>query len=456
MKNALPLLTPAAILALAFLAGPAAPPAAAADADTPTFSRDIAPIFQRSCQRCHRPETAAPMSLITYEQIRPWARSIQRRVESRQMPPWHIDRTIGVYEPDPSLSDEEIALVTAWVDGGAPRGNPADLPPSIEWPDGDAWEYGEPDLVVEMQEDMVVPAEGPDLFVNFIADTGLTEDRYIRWIEVKPSKAGRPTVHHTMVYAIQDDAEYVGEDFFERDDDPNRRDADGNPVGSLLIEYAVGNTGDIYAENTGKLLMAGAKIRFSGHYHSLGEEIRDRQRVGFGFYPKGVVPKHRIVSTRLFAGLPSNRGWRNNELSIPPGADNVRHDGYRVLDRPIQLISFQAHMHYRGKGMELEAIHPDGRRELLTRIQNYDFNWQIAYPYKHPPVFPAGTVLHVTSYHDNSENNPYNPDPTAWVGWGNRTVDDMAIGWTNFVFLSDKDYEEHATAGAATGAGAGD
>ena len=137
-----------------------------------------------------------------------------------------------------------------------------------------------------------------------------------------------------------------------------------------MIEYAVGNTGDVYAENTGKLLMAGATIRFSGHYHSIGEEIRDRTRIGFGFYPRGVAPKHRIVSTRLFAGLPSNRGWRNNELSIPPGADNVRHDGYRVLDRPIQLISFQAHMHYRGKAMEFEAIHTDGRRELLTRIQN--------------------------------------------------------------------------------------
>ncbi len=454
MNRTLYAMTPAPILLFAFLAAPAASPAAAADDGAPTFSRDIAPILQRSCQRCHRPGTASPMSLLTYEQTRPWARSIKRRVASREMPPWHIDRTIGEYDPDPSLSDEEIALVTSWVDAGALRGNPGDLPPPIDFPDGDAWEYGEPDLVVEMQEDMVVPPEGPDLFVNFLADSGLTEDRYIRWIEVKPSKDGRRSVHHTMVYAMQDDADYVGRDFFERDDDPNRRDREGNPVGSLLIEYAVGNTGDVYAENTGKLLLAGATIRFSGHYHSVGEEIRDRTRIGFGFYPRGVAPKHRIVSTRLFAGLPGTTGWRNNELSIPPGADNVRHDGFRVLDRPIQLISFQAHMHYRGKAMELEAIHADGRRELLTRIQNYDFNWQIAYPYKNPPVLPAGTVLHVTSYHDNSENNPYNPDPTAWVGWGNRTIDDMAIGWTNFVFLSEEEYQEH-TAAAATGAGAG-
>ena len=425
-----------------FLAAPAVTGATAAADPTPTFTRDVAPIFQRSCQRCHRPGTSAPMSLLTFAESRPWAKSIKRRVASREMPPWHIDRSVGVYDPDPSLSDEEIATIVGWVDSGAPRGRAEDLPPPIDWPGDEAWEFGEPDLVVEMEEEMVVPAEGPDLFPNFVAESGLEEDRYIRWIEVKPSRAGRESVHHIIVYAIQDDADYIGEDRVERDDDPTRVDSSGNPLGSLLIEYAVGNTGDVYSDGTGKLLKAGAKIRFGSHYHSTGEEIRDRTRVGFGFYPKGVVPKHRIISTRIFAGLRSDDG-RLNELSIPPGASDVRHDGYRVLPRPAKIISFQAHMHYRGQGMELEAVHLDGRRELLTRIDNYDFNWQIAYPYKDPPVFPAGTVLHVTSWHDNSADNPHNPDPTAWVGWGNRTVDDMAIGWTNFVYLSEQDYQEH-------------
>jgi hypothetical protein len=391
------------------------------------------------------------MSLLGYDETRPWVKSIRRRVASREMPPWHIDRSIGEYEPDPSLSDGEIATIVKWVDRGAPQGDPAHLPPPIDWPDQESWEYGEPDLVVEMAQEMVVPSEGPDLFPNFVFDSGLTEDRYIRWIEVKPSREGRKSVHHIIVYAIQDDADYIGVDRVERDDDPTRVDAEGNPQGSLLIEYAVGKTGDVYAEGTGKLLMAGAKIRFGAHYHSIGEEIHDRTRVGFGFYPKGVVPKHRIISTRIFAGVPSADG-RLNELDIPPGEPAARHDGYRVLPRPAKIISFQAHMHYRGKAMELEAIHLDGRREPLTRIANYQFNWQVVYPYKNPPVFPAGTVLHVTSWHDNSADNPYNPDPSAWVGWGNRTVDDMAIGWTNFVYLTDEEYRDSTGEGSgATG-----
>ena len=414
--------------------------AANTEREAPTFHRDVEPIFQRSCQRCHRPDTSAPMSLLSYEEARPWAKSIRRRVAAREMPPWHIDRTVGEYEPDPSLEDEEIDVVTRWVDTGAKQGNPNDAPPAIEWPAFEDWEFGKPDLVVQMEEPMVVPAEGPDLFVNFLMDTGLEEDRYIRWIEFKPSREGRESVHHSIVYAVQDDAEYVGTDFVERDDDPTRLDRNGNRLGSLLMEYAVGNTGDVYSEGTGKLLMAGAKIRLGSHYHSVGQEVSDRSQVGIGFYPKGVVPKQRIISTRIFAGLPSADG-RLNELHIPPGAANVRHDGYRILPKPTKVISFQAHMHYRGKAMELEAIHQSGQRELLTRITNYDFNWQVAYPYKEPPVFPAGTVLHVTSWHDNSSGNPHNPDPTAWVGWGNRTVDDMAIGWTNYVYLTDEEYE---------------
>ena len=194
------------------------------------------------------------MSLLTYESARPWARAVKRRVASRDMPPWHIDRSVGVYDPDPSLSDAEIATIVRWVDSGAPEGDAADLPPPLSFPSAVEWEFGEPDLVVTMEEDMVVPAMGPDLYPNFVADSGLEEDRYVKWIEVKPSIPARASVHHIIVYAIQDDLEYVGEDRVERDDDPSRVHADGLLRGSLLIEYATGNTGDIYAEGTGKLL----------------------------------------------------------------------------------------------------------------------------------------------------------------------------------------------------------
>lgn len=406
-----------------------------------TFTKDVAPIFQRSCQKCHRPGLLAPMALLTYEDARPWAKSIRERVSTRSMPPWHIDRSVGEYYPDPSLSDEEIQKIVQWVDTGSPRGNPADMPPPIVFPSLEEWQFGEPDLVVTMPEEYVVPPEGKDTFPNFRFPSGLTEDRYIKWIEVKPSRDGRKSIHHIIVYAIQDDIEYVGEDRIEGDDDPTRVGRDGQRLGSLLIEYAVGNNGDIYADGTGKLLMAGAEIRFGSHYHSVGEDIRDRTSVAFGFYPVGYVPKHRVISTRIYAGIPGSR--RLNQLNIPPNDPNVRHDGYRRLPRPTKLLSFQAHMHYRGKAMELEAIHLDGRRELLTNVQNYDFNWQVAYPYKNPPIFPTGTVLHVTSYHDNSAANPYNPDPDVWVHWGSTTEDEMAIGWTNFVYISDEEYEEY-------------
>jgi hypothetical protein len=200
-----------------------------------------------------------------------------------------------------------------------------------------------------------------------------------------------------------------------------------------LIEHAVGNDGDYFPEGTGKLLKAGAKLRFAFHYHPYGQEVTDRTKVGFGLYPKGVVPKHKIVT----------KGILNREgLSIPPFTDNARSDSYFRLERPAKIVSFQPHMHFRGKRMLLEAILPDGTQRLLTDVAHYTFNWQITYTFKNPPVLPRNTFLHVTAYHDNSTKNPHNPDPTAWVGWGDRTVDEMNIGWTDFVYISDEEYRE--------------
>ena len=393
-----------------------------------TFAKDIAPIFQRSCQQCHRPGQIAPMSLLSYEESRPWAKSIKQRVAKREMPPWHADPNAGLpYAGDVSLSDEEINAIVAWADAGAPRGNPGDMPPPVAFPADDEWGIGEPDLVLTMAEAYEIPAEGPDQFVNFFLPTGLTEDRYIKAVEVMPSTEGRKNIHHVMAYAIQDEGDYIG---VEVDDRPRVRD-DGSRTGTIIMEYAVGNRGDIFPEDTGRPLRAGADVRFNIHYHSSGEVVRDRTSIGFVFHPEDYVPKHRIISTRIMT----------TNLDIPAGAENARHDAYFRLDKPAKVINFQPHMHYRGKSMYLEAIGLNGRPEMLCSVPAYDFYWQITYPFEEPPVYPAGTLLHVVSHHDNSEYNLDNPDPELWVGWGQNTTDEMAIGWTDFIYITDEEYE---------------
>ena len=458
-------------LALAIAAGLATPASAAAQNQPgPTFSKDVLPILQRSCQRCHRPNTAAPMSLLTFQDVRPWVRSIKARVASRQMPPWHIDRSIGEYLDDPSLTDGEIATLVKWIDSGAPQGNPADAPPPLEFLSVDDWVYGEPDLVVEMKKGFEIPATGPDFTPDEVVDPGLTEDRYVKWVQIIPT--AHCCVHHSHVYA----------------EAPEGADTEGLGLGMGsntanevdLIEYAAGNDADIFAEGTAKLIKAGSKFRFSSHYHPYGTKAFDKQRVGIKFYPKGYVPKYVVTSHRIRTGVGND--WALNrekveeailragkkisidepfmptgalveenplhavaQLSIPPNTV-ARHDRYWPLPQPALIISFQPHMHFRGTRMLLEAIHPDGRREVLTDATHYEQNWQITYTYKTPHLFPAGTILHTVSWHDNTANNKHNPDPTAWVGWGSRTMDEMGHGWTDIAFLTEAQYQEELAA----------
>ena len=209
-----------------------------------TFTRDVAPIFQRSCVTCHRPNQIAPMSLISYQEVRPWARSIRNRVSTRVMPPWHLDRRIGIqdFKIDPSLTDEEIATIVQWVDAGAPRGNPADMPPLREFADADAWQNGEPELIVRFP-DLTVPAAGPDIFGNIIADFNLDEDRYITAIQTKPvGDLSRQVVHHALSYAVEqnEEGESMGRAMF-------------------LVEYASGKQAELYPPGSGLLLPAGKK-----------------------------------------------------------------------------------------------------------------------------------------------------------------------------------------------------
>jgi hypothetical protein len=474
MLKLLGALLSASALGLAMVA--AIPTAVVAAAESqPTFTKDVLPIVQRSCQHCHRPGTSAPMSLLTYEEVRPWARAIKQRVVTRQMPPWHADRSIGEYVDDVSLSDAEVATIATWVDSGMPQGNPADAPPARKFTSADEWAFGEPDLVVEMKKGFTIPATGPDSYPEEIVDPGITEDRYIKWVQIIPT--AHCCVHHSHVWArLPEGAAGSADDGFgvgnNRDDEID------------LIEYATGNDADFYADGTAKILKAGSVFRFTPHYHPYGKEIHDRQKVGIKFYPKGVVPKYVVTSQKIVTGsgqhwalnrdlitesllrrgyplkidevndpqMPTGRLLGDKEsltlLSIPPNTV-ARHERYFPLPQPAMVISFQPHMHLRGSRMLLEAIHPDGRQEVLTDVTRYEQNWQITYTYKEPHLFPAGTILHVVSWHDNTANNKHNPDPTAWIGHAQRTMDEMGNGWTDLVWLTQAQYEEELAQRAA-------
>jgi hypothetical protein len=253
-----------------------------------TFTKDVAPILQRSCVACHRPGQSAPMSLLTYEDVRPWARSIKARVTAREMPPWHIDKNVGIQEfkNNLSLPDSEIATIAAWVDGGAARGNPADMPAQRQFADGSSWAIGKPDLVVAFPKHHV-PAAGPDLFPNLTAPTGLTEDRYIKAIETRPVDGNsRRVVHHaitTMVVPGGDGAPV----------NPDSPDSGSQ----FIVEYASGKAPEVYPDNSGVLLKAGSSLNLGTHLHSVGEDINSQVEVWFLLYPKGEVPKYIRYST---------------------------------------------------------------------------------------------------------------------------------------------------------------
>ena len=405
---------------------------------TPTFAKDVAPILQKSCQVCHRPDSMAPMSLLTFEEVRPWARAIRAKVANREMPPWYIDKTVGIkkFKDDRSLSDDEINIITTWADAGAPLGNPADMPPARHFDDFDRWHIGQPDLIVRLPQDLVVPAQGPDRWLDVLVDSGVTEDRYLQAVETKPVKGFR-VVHHSVTNML------------------DRDDADGGALGGqFLNEYALGKNGDVFPEGAGRLFKAGTKINFNLHLHSVGEAMPANVEVALKFYPKGYTPKY-LESTNTVG----NSGER--ELDIPPNTDNVRSDGYTMLTQPVRLLSFQPHMHNRGKAMCVEAIYPAAstgtapagalnaasavpRVETLSCVDRYQFAWHIVYLYDDDaqPLLPAGTILHTIGYHNNTAGNKFNPDPDNLITFGQRTVDDMSFAWMSWYPLTPEDFKQ--------------
>jgi len=397
-----------------------------------TFARDIAPIFQEKCQECHRPGTAAPMSLVTYEETRPWAKAIRQRVITRNMPPWHIDKAVGIqeFQNDRSLSDAQIAAIVHWVDGGAPMGNPKDMPAPKKFPEDEGWQlakvYGPPDLVLK-SEPYTMPAHGQDVWFKPLTETGVTEPRWVRAVEMRPgSLPGRKIMHHVLARLLQSEGGAGGDD--------------GGALASagLLMEWAIGKNYDIYRPDSGKLLLPGSKIWWELHLHAVGEAIRDHAELGVYLYPKGQEPKHRTFLT-LFNATPQF----GTKIDIPPNSISET-QAFHQLKQAARLENFQPHMHLRGKAMLLEAILPDGTTQTLSYVDHFSFNWMNNYIYADDaaPLLPKGTLLHVTAWHDNTPNNKNNPDPDQWVGWGDRTVDEMAHAWVNVTYLTDAEYND--------------
>ncbi len=424
-----------------------------------TFNKDVAPIFNKNCAECHRPGEAAPFSTLTYQEVRPWAKSIREKVASRVMPPWHADPHVGEWANDRRLRQAEIDTVVAWVDGGAREGDPKDLLPAPKFVDG--WAIGKPDLLIPMPEEFTLEASGPDEYQYFEVDPGFKEDVYVQMAEARPGN--RKIVHHIIAFVappskdgkrpqlskeemekmraqMAKDSIFYQDGFLTRvkmdvpvyDDgcalpsggSGSRRDGRGRSseeIGTLLCGYAPGMNQGIWEPGSVKKIPAGSKILFQLHYSKVAGSVqKDRSMVGLVL---AKTPPQKQIMTHPVS---------NNYFKIPPGAGDHQVTACWMVEDDIHILTLMPHMHLRGKSQKIEAFYPDGRKEVLLDVPNYDFSWQTVYYLKRPAAIPKGTRILVTSSFDNSARNKYNPDPTKAVRWGDPTYDEMMIGWIDY------------------------
>jgi hypothetical protein len=432
---------PFRILTLSALFGGFTAVSATADVPAaPTFTKHIAAIFQEKCEACLRADSIAPMSLVTYEESRPWARSIRERVVTRQMPPWHISKTVGIqhFKNDRSLSDEQIETIVRWVDQGAPKGDPKDMPPAKEWPSEQGWNFAklfnqtEPDLIIRSTP-YEMKARANDAWWKPVVPTGLTEARWVRAIEIRPGTVkGRKITHHAIARLQQEE------------DQPGIQNADQGDAfrnAGTFMEWAVGKQGEIMRPNSGKLMLPNSRIIWDIHYSAGGEDITDVVELGIYFYPKGQEPKYRQTLHLMGSG----------GVDIPPNTVKTT-EGFFLLRQNARVESFQPHMHLRGKAMAMEALLPTGQTQILSHVDNFNFNWHNSYVYTDDaaPLLPRGTLLKIIAWHDNTATNKSNPEPNTWVGYGDRTVDEMAHAWVNVTYMEDADYRAEVEARRAS------
>jgi mono/diheme cytochrome c family protein len=409
----------------------------------PTYSREVASILFKNCTGCHRPGEIGPMSLLTYKDVRPWAKAIATRVSAGTMPPWHADPSTGVFLNDRRLSDADRNTILQWVEAGAPEGNPADLPEPPKYTDG--WMIGKPDVVLSMQEDYPISARGTIAYQYFEVPTNFNEDRWVQAWEVRPSN--RAVVHHVIVYTRPREAAPQPEGAAPRAQQgrrpapvftfadgmnipagqtggpelppdqrkplgPNDRPAPKR-LGPSIGAYVPGTSTRVYPLNTATRLAAGSTLVFQMHYTTTGEATTDRTSIGLIFAKE--PPQTELRGTALI----------NGALHIPAGDPDYRVDAEMTMNRDVTLWGMLPHTHVRGKRWSYEVTYPDGRKETILAVPRYDFEWQTDYLFKQPLKLPKGTTLHATAWYDNSPGNKSNPDASKDVWWGDQTWEEM-------------------------------
>jgi len=414
---------------------------------TPTFSKDVAPILYKNCTNCHRPGEIGPMSLLSYQDARPWAKSIATRVAAGTMPPWHADPMYGEFSNDRRLSEKDRATILAWASEGAPEGNPQDLPAAPEYTDG--WQLGKPDAVFAMSEDYAVPPSGTIEYKYFEVPTNFTEDKFVQGFEVRPGD--RSVVHHVIVFArppakpapageakqgegkpkqkppiefatgmdIPKDEEVAAAKHAPANDRPEPK---GNP-GAFVAAFAPGQAVRVYQEGTAIRIPAGSTLIFQMHYTASGKATTDRTKLAMTFAK--AKPRQEVIVAALL----------NGNFTLPAGSPDTRVDAQMTLNRDMTVWSILPHTHVRGKRWQVAATYPDGHTEMLLAVPRYDFNWQTDYVYKQPLKLPAGTKVTTSAWYDNSAANKSNPDATVDVHWGDQTWQEMQF--TAFAFTID-------------------
>jgi len=460
MMRTLAVLAGSFVFALTAVSASAQGQAPAGATGAPTFAKDVAPILFEHCASCHRPGEIGPMSFLTYEATRPWARAIQKKVVSREMPPWGADPAHTMkMRNDRSLSQREIDTIVAWVGAGAPRGDAADLPPAPTFASG--WQLGEPDYVFEMPLEWTIKAEGAESYLYFYQPIPFTEDRMARAIEIRPSNFA--VVHHSGAYVVDIPDGYTVKGGYLYDasgkqvppTEPMGTSAasgDDRPLAGAnkLISYVPGRGIEEHPDGFAKRIPAGKYIRWVMHYNPTGKEEQDRSRLDIWF-TKGTVT-HEVLNLQAGDPVPGsgNRGLyfaqgkevlyesddttgrRGKTPTIPPYEANFKMMGVTPVNEPITLYALTPHMHLRGKSMKWWVVYPDGREETILDVPNYDFNWQVQYELEKPLKVPAGSKIINVAIYDNSVQNKWNPAPHLPVYWSEQSWDEMYQPTTQF------------------------
>ncbi len=385
-----------------------------------TFAGDVAEILQQNCQVCHQPGGIGPMSLLTYQEARRWAARIKTQVEQREMPPYQYDTDVGIQDLkyDPRLSEQDIQTIAAWVEQGAPEGDPALAPPPVVWPDPTrfrmAEQFGPPDVIVR-SDPYTVPAGGQDRWWQPVVDTGITGNRCIRAIETKPSVAGRSVTHHA---------------------NSSWRGAEAG-VGGQLSEYALGKIGELIPEGACRTAPANGQVAFDIHYWPKDVEVpNDQVEIGIWFYPEDYTGAYRQNLTLYF--LNGGRGF-----DIAPHG-TLMTQGFHQFNTPVRIDSWQPHGHTRLVAMSMQILRANGRTENISMVSNWSALWHHSHIYADDvaPLLNVGDKLLLTGWYDNTENNKYNPDPDQWVSIGDRTADEMSHAWIAVTHLDEEGYQE--------------